>query len=105
MIRRNDPESLLKEIVKLDTVEFLGVCTVLGIDIYEEKEEEEEKGEDNVEVADEGATAKEIPKKPKLKPRNFTDIWCDLCDKIWGLSRRRRKNLARLVRAATKKEK
>lgn len=98
MIGRNSPENLLTEIIKLDTIEFLGVCTVLGIEIFEENEEVD------VETNDEGAPAKEDPKKSKLKPRDFTNIWCDLCDKVWNMSRRRRKNLAKLVRAATKKE-
>ena len=96
MFGKNKPENLLKEIIKLDTVEFLGVCTVLDISVYKEGEKEEE----NVE----GAPALEELKKSKLTPRDFTDIWSDLCDKVWTMNRRRRRNLARLVYAATKKE-
>ena len=76
-------EELLRKIVKLDTVEFLGVCKILGIKLY--------KGEPN-------------PENPKdVETRSFTDIWGELCDKIDGLNRTRRKNLNRLIEAAIKK--
>ena len=103
MIGRNNPQKILEEIVKLDTVEFLGVCTILGVDIYEVEKKEQLK-EDGEEKNDEGAPSTDDPKKMELKPRNFTDIWCDLCDKVWSMNRRRRKNLAKLIRTATKKE-
>ena len=76
-------EELLKKIVKLDTVEFLGVCKILGVKLY--------KGEPN-------------PENPKdVEARDFADIWGELCDKVDGLNRTRRKNLNRLIKAATKK--
>ena len=37
MIGRNRPEDLLKKITKLDTIEFLGVCRILGVELYEEE--------------------------------------------------------------------
>lgn len=76
-------EELLRKIVKLDTVEFLGVCKILGVKLY--------KGEPN-------------PENPKdVEARDFTDIWGELCDRVDGLNRTRRKNLNRLIKAATKK--
>lgn len=90
MFDRNSSENLLKKIVKLDTVEFLGVCKILGIKLYEVEESQGEKKDD---------------KTLEPKAREFTDIWCDLCDKVESLNRVRRKNLGRLVSAATKKEK
>lgn len=94
MFVKSDPERLLKDIVKLDAVEFLGICTVLGVEIYEKDGVEKDRLDE-----------KDGSKNMELKPRNFTDIWSDLCEKVWGLSGRRRKNLAKLVKTATKKEK
>ncbi len=97
MFGRNSSVELLKKIMKLDTVEFLGVCRILEIKLFEEVE-----GDECVGKSDEGAHPK---KETKLEPRNFTNIWEDLCDKVDGLSRTRRKNLNRLVSAALKKGK
>lgn len=88
MIGRNRSEDLLKKITKLDTIEFLGVCRILGVKLYEE----------------ESALGKDTnDKKQNLKAREFTDIWCDLCDKVENLSRTRRRNLNRLVSKVVKK--
>lgn len=81
MFGRNSSVELLKKIMKLDAVEFLGVCKILGVSPY-----------------------KGNPNDPKsLEPRNFTELWSDLCDKVNGLNRTRRKNLNKLVSAAVKK--
>lgn len=78
---RNSPENLLKEIVKLDSIQFLGVCKILGVNLFE------------------------INESDKDKPRNFDEIWIDLCDVVENMNRTRRRNLGKLVYAATKKEK
>ena len=88
MIRRNSPENILKRIAQLDVVEFLGVCKILDVKLY------------NVDI-----TSKEkVDDKEQIQPRDFTEIWSDLCDKVENLNRTRRRNLARLVNAATRKE-
>ena len=78
---KNSPERLLLEIMKLEPIEFLGICKILGVKVYDEETVE-------------GA-----------KPRDFYDLWEDVCDAIDGMNRTRRRNLSRLVRTANKKEK
>ena len=76
---KNSPERLLEEIVKLDSVQFLGVCKILGIDVYIDEDKE--------------------------KPKDFYDLWQELCDTVGALNRVRRRNLGSIIYAATKKEK
>ena len=94
MINKNSPEAILRQIIELDPIEFLGICKIIGEDIY--KEPEGVDVEENVE----GAPASE---KPKQEPRDFADVWSDVCDTIDAMNRTRRRNLNKLVRAATKK--
>ena len=91
MFGKINTEDLLRKIVKLDTVEFLGICRILGIKLYKEIK---------VDASDDGARPKD---EPEFEPRNFTEIWTDLCDKVDGLNRTRRKNLNKLVSAALRK--
>ena len=88
MIKRNSPENILKRIAQLDVVEFLGICKILNVRLY------------NVDITSE----KKEDDKEQMQPRDFTEIWSDLCDKVENLNRTRRRNLARLVNAATGKE-
>lgn len=94
--RKDSPEEIIKGILKLDALEFLGICKIIGVNIYaqhdgEIKEATVEGGDPKCDVND--------------KVRPFEDIWCDVCDTIAGMNRVRRKNLNKLVRAASKKEK
>ena len=82
------PENLVREILKLDPIEFLGICKICGVDVYEDVE---------CGQANEDADA--------TQPRDFADIWVDLCDTIEAMNRVRRRNLGSLIYAATKKEK
>ena len=77
---------LLKKMTQLNPIEFLGICKILGVSIYE--------------LDAEGAPAKE-----DAKPRPFEDIWIDVCEKLTHLNRVQRRNLSKLLKAATKKEK
>lgn len=88
MIRRNSPEYILKRVAQLDVVEFLGICKILNVRLY------------NVDITSE----EKVDDKEQMQPRDFTEIWSDLCDKVENLNRTRRRNLARLVNAATSKE-
>lgn len=77
---KNSPERLLQEIVKLDSLQFLGICRILGIELFEDEE-------------------------TKLKPKSFGDMWGELCDIVNEMNRIRRRNLGKLVYTATKKGK
>ena len=90
-LKKNSPENLLLEIIKLNPIEFLGICKIVGVRIYEEEDVE---GGRAVQDSDKDA-----------KPRDFNDIWEDLCDELEKMNRVRRRNLGKLVYAATKKEK
>ena len=92
MKSKNSPESLVVKILELDPIEFLGICKIVGVDVYEDVE----CGQAN---DDANAT------QEAMQPREFTDIWSDLCDMIESMNRVRRRNLGRLIYAATKKEK
>ena len=92
MKSKNSPESLIVKILELDPIEFLGICKIVGVDVYEDVE----CGQAN----DDANTTQEAS-----HPREFTDIWSDLCDMIESMNRVRRRNLGRLIYAATKKEK
>ena len=92
MKSKYSPESLIVKILELDPIEFLGICKIVGVDVYEDVE----RGQAN----DDANTTQETS-----QPREFTDIWSDLCDTIEAMNRVRRRNLGRLIYAATKKEK
>ena len=89
MKSKNSPENLIMKALELDPIEFLGICKICGVDVYEDVE----CGQAN---EDANATSHR---------REFTDIWSDLCDTIESMNRVRRRNLGRLIYAATKKKK
>lgn len=86
---KNSPESLVEEILKLDAIEFLGICKIIGVDVYEDVESAQANEDDD-------ATP---------NPRDFYDIWEEVCDTIGAMNRTRRRNLGKLIYSATKKEK
>ena len=92
MKSKNSPENLIVKILELDPIEFLGICKICGVDVYEDVE---------CGQANDDANAMQ----EAMQPREFTDIWSDLCDTIEAMNRVRRRNLGRLIYAATKKEK
>ena len=92
MKSKNSPENLIMKALELDPIEFLGICKIVGVDAYEDVE----CGQAN---DDANAT------QEASQPREFADIWSDLCDTIESMNRVRRRNLGRLIYAATKKEK
>ena len=89
MKSKNSPEKLLIELLSLEPVEFIGICKIIGVEIYKEVEVEETKESG----------------KTQMVPREFYEIWCDVCDIIDGMNRTRRRNLGKLIYTATKKEK
>ena len=72
----NLTEKIVKELVKLDEpMEFLGVCTIIGVRPIDEDKDE---------------------------PKEFEVLWDEVVDKIDSMSRLRKRNLESLVRAAIK---
>ena len=82
-----DVEKLVKMIGKLEPQEFIGVCKILGVKIYEldEKEEKEEKED-----------------KKKVTMRPAENLVQEVVDKILSLNRIQRRNLKKLIKLATK---
>ena len=70
------PEDIVEKLVELEPVEFLGICHILNVDLFIDEEDKE--------------------------PKDFEDMWSEVCDKVWALNRVQRRNLMKLVRAATK---
>ena len=99
-------EKLLKAIAGLEPAEFMGVCTILGIDVYKKETIEEamneldKPNEPNVE----GAPSTDDTKIERV-PKDFSELWSEVCDKVNGLNRTRRRNLDRLLRPIYEKEK
>lgn len=92
MKSKNSPEKLLIGLLSLEPVEFIGICKIIGVEIYKEVEvEETEETEEN--------------SKTQMVPREFYEIWCDVCDIINEMNRTRRRNLGKLIYAAIKKDK
>ncbi len=89
---KDKTEKLIREIAKLEPEEFLGVCKILGIRLVDV--------EDNVEENVEGGRVKK-----EAKPRDFTELWDEVCEKVNALNRTQKRNLDKLVRAATKGKK
>ena len=106
MKSKNSPEKLIEEILKLDAIEFLGICKIIGVDVYEKDNCEYGKivVEEIEEATDECAQPK-AKMKLEIQPRDFYDIWEEVCDTIGAMNRTRRRNLGKLIYSATKKEK
>ena len=92
MKSKNSPEKLLIGLLSLEPVEFIGICKIIGVEIY--KEVKVEKTEETEESG-----------KTQMVPREFYEIWCDACDIINEMNRTRRRNLGKLIYAAIKKDK
>lgn len=73
-LRQNLTEKIIRDLVKLEPAEFLGVCTVVDVRPFD--------GDGN--------------------PKEFEVLWGEVVDKIDGLNRTRKRNLNALVRAAIK---
>ncbi len=97
-------KKLVEMITKLEPQEFLGVCKLLGVRLYDEVAPVE-KSDENLE----GRETSDLPTKEELMERN-SDVVVrpaeilleDAIDKICQLNRVRRRNLERIVRSATK---
>lgn len=88
-------EKIVKMIVKLEPEQFIGICKILGVELVKDigqpqytVDSEEEKVSAKVEVPVEVRPAEELIK--------------EVIDKTIALNRTQRRNLTRLLKAATK---
>lgn len=113
---------LIYMINKLQPEEFIGVCKILGVEIYVDDLDEEKRAIEQVGMlsapvsSNEGLTVTDeesdgrsvrITDEPNLKktPRKAEDMIRDVVDKLLTLNRTQRRNLKKLLKAATKGEK
>lgn len=115
---------LIYMINKLKPEEFIGICKILGVEIYVEDLSEEKRVLEQVgmlsaavpsneglvvEEEDEESTARsvQITDEPNLRktPRKAEDMIKDVVDKLLNLNRTQRRNLKKLLKAATKGDK
>ena len=113
---------LIYMINKLKPEEFVGVCKILGIEIYVDDLDDEKRAIEQVGmlnaavpsneglvVTEDESTARQvhISDEPNLRktPRKAEDMIRDVVDKLLTLNRTQRRNLKKLLKAATKGEK
>lgn len=70
-------ERFQRQLLQLEPVEFIGVARILGVQLFDLE---------------------------KKEPLPFEELFIGLLEKYKRLSRRQRKNLDKILRAATKKE-
>ena len=73
-MKQNLTEKIARLLIKLEPVEFLGICKVVDV----------------------------RPSHEDGDAHDFDDLWAELIDKIDALNRNRKRNLYLLVRAAVK---
>ena len=103
-------EKLTKMITKLEPQEFVGLCKILGVKIYEIDKEKRENREEKVEVEGENdvevsARGRERPDKDdnkKVKIRDAEVLLSEVIGKIGELNRTQRRNLLKLLKPATR---
>lgn len=104
-------EKLTKMITKLEPQEFVGLCKILGVKIYEIDEEEkqgnrEEKveveGENDVEASARGRERPDKDDNKKVKIRDAEVLLSEVIGKIGELNRTQRRNLLKLLKPATR---
>lgn len=82
-----EQKAIIGRICKLEPQEFMGICKILGVKIYEEVDKKEEEEKLNVEA------------RPAEK------LIEEVIDRVVELNRTQRRNLNKLLKAATKGEK
>lgn len=91
-------KKIIEMIAALRPEEFIGVCKILGVQIFE--------GLEKVKDIPENETKEENQKRNKqVQPRDAADLISDVIDKVNMLNRTQKRNLETLLKAATKKEK
>ena len=92
-------KKLVMMITKLEPQEFLGVCKLLGVELFEGECDEISTGRQtsNFPTKEE---LKELTKDVQVRPADI--LLEEVVDKICSMNRVRRRNLERIVRSATK---
>lgn len=110
---------LIYMINKLKPEEFIGICKILGVEIYVDDLDDEKRAIEQVgmlsapvpsneglSMTDEESDGRSvrITDEPNLKktPRKAEDMIRDVVDKLLTLNRTQRRNLKKLLKAATK---
>ena len=102
-------EKIVGMIVKLEPQEFIGVCKILGVHIYDEIEVESDvddfaagSSRDARDDSSEIAEADSMGRPIDIKVRSAEDLIVDVVNKVEQLNRTQRRNLTRLLKPATK---
>lgn len=90
-------EKLARMIVKLEPAEFIGVCKILGVELYTLGESE--LVSDSEEQNDMNTTVKI---NQKLEIKEAEELILEVFDKLNSLNRTQRRNLTKLVKSAVK---
>lgn len=99
----------MKMILKLEPQEFIGVCKILGVQIYDEIVDmidvddfaagsSRDAQDDSSEIAETDSTGRPVD----IKVRPAEDLIVDVVNKVEQLNRTQRRNLTRLLKPATK---
>jgi len=100
---------ILKEIIKLSELEFLGVLKFLNISVVEETTSpvnlasSEEEPKSNSTLVENRLIDKNKLDNKSISPRAFQNLIEDLANKIQGLNRTQKRNLYHFIRKITKK--
>lgn len=106
-------EKIVKMILKLEPQEFIGVCKILGVKIYDEivdmidvddlaaGSSRDAQG-DSSEITEAESTGRDQRANINIKVRPAEDLIVDVVDKVEQLNRTQRRNLLRLLKPATK---
>ena len=90
---------LVKMITKLEPQEFLGVCKLLGVKLYEGECDEISTGRQTSDLPTKEELI-ELTKNVEVRPAEI--LLQEAIDEICKMNRTRRRNLERIVRSATK---
>lgn len=106
-------EKIMKMILKLEPQEFIGVCKILGVKIYDEIVDmvdvddfaagsSRDAQDDSSEITEAESTGRHQRANINIKVRSAEDLIVDVVDKVEQLNRTQRRNLMRLLKPATK---
>ena len=101
-------EKIVGMIVKLEPQEFIGVCKILGVVIYDEVEGEanvdDAAGRPCTDIDDNGSQTDEtVAARPvHIEVRSAEKLIVDVIEKVEKLNRTQRRNLLKLLKPATK---
>lgn len=89
MDKNNRTKTFMELLVRLEAVEFVGLCKFLGVRLVEENNESAQITSNN-----------EAPQKSEV--RDFSDLFSDLLQKFSDLSRPRQRELIKILKKINK---